>query len=83
MAKLSALAVKNAKPGRYADGNGLYLLVRPSGSRSWVFRGQVGGKRQDLGLGSTALSRFRMSKAMVRAWIDRLADLGRSADHGL
>jgi integrase len=50
--KLTALAVKNAKPGRYADGDGLYLLVMPSGTKSWVLRVQVGGVRRDYGLGS-------------------------------
>src|SRR3546814_11526790 len=54
MTGLTALQVRNAKPGRYADGRGLYLLVRPSGSRSWVLRTQVDGKRRDRGLGSTA-----------------------------
>lgn len=52
MAGLTALQVKNAKPGRHADGRGLYLVVRDSGSRAWVLRAQVEGKRQDLGLGA-------------------------------
>lgn len=52
---LTTLRVKNAKPGRHADGGGLYLMVRPSGSRSWVLRAQVAGKRQDFGLGSAAV----------------------------
>lgn len=66
MAKLSALQVKNAKPGRHADGDGLYLLVRPSGSRSWVLRAQVNGKRQDLGLGSAAL--LTLAEARTKAF---------------
>lgn len=37
--------------GRYADGLGLYLLVKPSGARSWVLRVQVNGQRRDYGLG--------------------------------
>ncbi|HUD30320.1 MAG TPA: integrase arm-type DNA-binding domain-containing protein [Novosphingobium sp.] len=49
---LSALHVKNAKPGRHADGKGLYLLVSPTGGKSWVLRVQVDGKRKDYGLGS-------------------------------
>lgn len=63
MSGLTALQVKNAKPGRHADGRGLYLLVRESGSRSWVLRTQVDGKRKDLGLGPTA----RLSLAQARA----------------
>ena len=43
---------QNAKPGRHSDGGGLYLLVKPSGARSWVLRVQYRGKRRDFGLGS-------------------------------
>ena len=49
--KLSAKAISTKPPGRHADGGGLYLLVKPSGGRSWVFRYALGGKRHDLGLG--------------------------------
>ncbi len=53
MGKLTALAVKAAtQPGRYHDGDGLMLIVKPSGSRSWVVRLQADGKRRDFGLGS-------------------------------
>ena len=54
MGKLTALSVKNAKPGRHGDGAGLYLLVKPSGARSWLLRVQRDGKRRDVGLGSMA-----------------------------
>lgn len=46
----------NLKPGRYADGGGLYLVVKPTGARSWVLRVQVGGKRRDYGLGALETS---------------------------
>ena len=46
------LAVKNAKPGRHADGGGLHLLVKESGARSWVYRFMLKGKARDVGLGS-------------------------------
>ncbi|MEN9717505.1 MAG: hypothetical protein RIQ99_383 [Pseudomonadota bacterium] len=49
---LTALEIKNAKPGMHADGNGLYLCVKPSGTKSWVFRFQIAGKRREMGLGS-------------------------------
>ena len=52
MGHLNATAVKNAKPGRHIDGQGLYLLVKPSGARSWVLRVQKDGWRRDFGLGS-------------------------------
>ncbi len=47
--------VSTTDPGRYADGGGLYLLVAPGGSKSWVLRTVVQGKRSDIGLGSVAL----------------------------
>lgn len=56
MPKLTALSVKNAKPGRHGDGEGLYLLVKPSGAKSWVLRVQADGKRHDIGLGSVDTS---------------------------
>lgn len=49
---LTALKVKNAKPGRHADGRGLCLLVKESGARTWVLRMQRNGRRRDYGLGS-------------------------------
>ena len=44
-----------AQPGRYCDGNGLYLHVEPSGARRWVQRLVIHGKSRALGLGSFAL----------------------------
>lgn len=55
--KLTALSVKNAKAGRYADGDGLYLLVKPTGAKSWLLRVQFEGKRRDIGLGSVDKSK--------------------------
>ena len=49
---LSVKQLLHAKPGRHSDGNGLYLLVQPSGSKSWVLRAQHNGRRRDFGLGS-------------------------------
>ena len=52
---LSAAFLRSAPPGRYADGNGLYLFVQPGGTRSWIQRLVVRGRRRELGLGSVAL----------------------------
>lgn len=49
---LSVRKIQHAGPGRHSDGNGLYLLVKPGGSRSWVLRVQHDGRRRDLGLGT-------------------------------
>ena len=44
--RLSAVRVASTKkPGFYADGDGLYLQVTGSGSRSWVFRFKTGSHR--------------------------------------
>src|SRR5580765_3890975 len=49
---LSAVRVRSlSDPGRYGDGNGLYLIVDPSGAKRWVLRTVVHGKRRDIGLG--------------------------------
>lgn len=62
MSKLTALAVNNAKPGRHADGKGLYLLVKDTGAKSWLLRVQVDGKRRDIGLGSVATPSAQRAK---------------------
>jgi len=51
---LTPITVKNAGPGRHADGGGLYLRVQDGGARSWLFRSTIGGKARDVGLGPAA-----------------------------
>ena len=52
MAKLTAKTITQiSEAGRYGDGNGLYLVVSPAGTKSWIQRVQIGGKRTDRGLG--------------------------------
>jgi integrase len=46
---------KLSVPGRYGDGNGLYLIVDQSGAKRWVLRTVVHGKRRDIGLGGLRL----------------------------
>ncbi len=63
---LSAMRVKTLiKPGRYADGNGLYLIVDPSGAKRWVLRTVVQSRRRDIGLGSLRL--ISLAEARERA----------------
>ena len=67
MTKLSSAKVKVLKkPGRYGDGGGLYLNVRAAGSKQWILRTMVDGRRTDFGLGgypATGLALARV-KAM-------------------
>ncbi|MED5538687.1 MAG: integrase arm-type DNA-binding domain-containing protein [Pseudomonadota bacterium] len=40
------------KPGRHADGGGLYLVVDKSGAKRWAMLVTVNGRRREYGLGS-------------------------------
>ena len=64
--KLSARTVATTnKPGRYADGNGLYLQVNTTGTKSWLFRFMLAGKSREMGLG--ALAEVSLSEARTVA----------------
>lgn len=86
---LTPLSVKNAKPGRHADGGGLYLLVKDSGARSWVFRFMLRGTARDLGLGpasgqdAVSLQDARIEagklRAEVKGGVDPLLERERKA----
>jgi integrase len=55
LSRLSAAAIRHAKPGYKADGGNLYLQVTPGADgtmrKSWVFRYELDGRRHDMGLG--------------------------------
>ena len=52
MASLTADRVRILKePGRYGDGNGLFLVITKAKTKQWVQRIHVDGKRADKGLG--------------------------------
>ena len=73
---LSATFVRSAAPGRYCDGHGLYLFVQPAGTRSWVQRIVIRGRRREIGLGSAAL--VPLAEARAKAVENRkLARQGR------
>ncbi|WP_394270816.1 tyrosine-type recombinase/integrase [Qipengyuania sp.] len=89
---LTPLAVKNAKPGRHADGGGLHLLVKPTGARSWVYRFMLGGKSRDVGLGAAGQGGMSLADARdeaaalrlkVKAGIDPLEERDREAAQAL
>ena len=62
------------RPGRYHDGQGLYLQVDPSGARRWLQRVVIRGKRTDLGLGGWPLVSLNAAreKAMENRRIARV-----------
>ena len=56
MSKLTVTRVRSlSTPGLYGDGGTLYLAVARGGSKSWIQRLTVGGKRRDIGLGGFPL----------------------------
>ena len=71
--KLTDRAIRTLKErGRYGDGNTLYLVVTPGGSKQWVQwvqRLTIGGKSTDLGLGGYPLVSLR--EAREKAQVNR------------
>ena len=43
------------EPGKYGDGNTLFLLIARGGSKSWAQRLTIHGRRHDIGLGGYPL----------------------------
>jgi integrase len=76
---LTPLKVKNAAAGRYSDGGGLQLLVKATGSRSWVFRFTLDGRTREVGLGPAA-GAGAVSLADAR---EQAADLRRLVKSGI
>jgi len=64
--RLSARTVATEiKPGRHADGDGLYLVVDASGAKRWLFLFRRQGKLKEMGLGG--LSTVALADARERA----------------
>ena len=71
--KLTKKLVENLRTGRHGDGGGLYLVVKPSGTRSWIVRVVVQGQRNnkgaplrtDFGLGGADI--ITLNQARIRA----------------
>jgi integrase len=56
MGRLTPLQIRNLKePGRYSDGDGLYLELAGQKKGNWQLRATVNGRRRDIGLGSMTL----------------------------
>src|SRR3954452_9464954 len=68
--RLSARSVATiTKPGRHADGEGLYLVVDPSDAKRWLFLFRWGGKLKEMGLGglgAVSLAEAREKAAEAR-----------------
>jgi hypothetical protein len=63
----AAFVDKATKRGRYADGGGLYLLVRSKESKFWLHRSTRAGKMTEMG-GGPATGRNAVGLTQARAW---------------
>jgi integrase len=87
---LTAVEVSRIKkPGRHAVGTvaGLLMVVKPSGTRSWVLRTKVGNKRRSIGLGgypdvtlAMAHEKARNIKEIVESGLDPVEEKRKRRD---
>lgn len=84
--RLTSRTVDTAKPGKHADGGGLYLIVSESGSRKWVLRYMRDGRAREMGLGAAtganlAQARMRALEAASKlaAGVDPINDKARAS----
>ncbi|MFT3976203.1 MAG: integrase arm-type DNA-binding domain-containing protein [Sphingomonas bacterium] len=52
--------------GMHADGDGLYLRVRSTGARSWIFVSVRSGRRREMGLGATDIVSLAQARTLAR-----------------
>jgi len=82
--KLTKNLVRTLGQGRHGDGNGLYLVVDPSGARRWIVRVTVKGRRNkqgkplrtDFGLGGADIVTLNQAR-------DRALEYRRMAKQGI
>jgi integrase len=83
--KLNVRKIKHCiEPGRYSDGDGLFVQITKSGVRSWLFRYSVRGKERWMGLGpldgadgatvslDEARNKAEIARTLLKAGIDPL-----------
>jgi integrase len=72
---LTAVAVNAKKePGYYPDGNGLYLQISTSGSKSWVLRFSLNKKAREMGLGSIVDRTLSEAREQARKYRQQLSE---------
>lgn len=66
--KLTAVAVRQmTAPGKYGDGDGLWLQITPPGSKSWLLRYMLNGRARAMGLGPVDLLSLAEARERARA----------------
>lgn len=71
--KLTRRQIESLGTGRHSDGNGLHLVVKPSGAKSWIVRLTIKGQRNsngaplrtDLGLGGLRYVSVQQAREMT------------------
>ena len=75
MGKLNPKQVENlTEPGTYEDGDGLRLVVKPTGRKSWLLRFQLAGRRREMGLGSFPEVSLKKARQDASAKRSQLSD---------
>ena len=70
MGKLTAAKVKSiTRSGLHGDGGTLYLKIAPGGTKSWIQRLTIDGRRRDIGLGGFPL--VSLAEARDKAFENR------------
>ena len=70
--RLTNLTVKSITTvGRHADGDGLYLVVTPTGTKNWTVFYQWEGKRKEKGLGPVGEKKVSLAAARIAAKKER------------
>lgn len=65
--RLTAIQIKNTKEkGLYHDGGGLYLQVKESGAKSWLFCYRFDGRDREMGLGSESIVTLAEARMKVQ-----------------
>ena len=62
------MKAETAKPGKYADGGGLWLYKRPDGGAQWVLRVTVHGSRKEMGLGAFREVSLKEAREQAEKW---------------
>ena len=89
--RLTARSVATLKkPGRHADGAGLYLVVDKSGAKRWAFLFRQSGRLREMGLGgvnavslSDARSKAQEIRGQIAEGLDPIAEKRKSAQADL
>lgn len=71
---LTARQVETLPAGFHSDGSNLYLRVRDTGARAWVFRYKLAGKVIELGLGPVADRSLVQARELAGRMRTELAD---------